>query len=78
MTYKHQNFVRLAEARVNKALESIRLIGNLTNRNNYEYSQEEARAIINALNAAISELKAQFSRSESDAPQSFRLPKVGP
>jgi hypothetical protein len=66
MSRKHDNFVRLAEARVNKALESIRIVGNLSNKNNYEYSPEEAREILVALQAGVNDLKAQFNRSDED------------
>ena len=66
MNRKHDNFVRLAEARVNKALEAIRLIGNLSNRNNYEYTAEESRQILVALQAGVNDLKMQFNRSDED------------
>ena len=74
MTSKHENFVRLAEARVNKALEAIRLVGNLANRNNYEYSDAESRAIVAALSTALGELKSQFTRGEFDSNRAFKLP----
>jgi len=38
MKGKRENFVRLAEGRVNRALKDIRLIGNLSNRSAYSYS----------------------------------------
>ena len=34
---KERKFKELAEKRVNRALDSIRLIGNLSNRQNYSY-----------------------------------------
>ena len=38
MESKRERFVRLAEARTNKTIDMIRLIGNLSNRNNYKHS----------------------------------------
>ena len=67
MSRKHENFVRLAEARVNKALESMRLVGNLANKNNYEYSSEEAREILVALQSGVNDLKTQFNRADDDS-----------
>ena len=43
---KHGKFVELATKRVNKALDQIRLVGNLSNRMTYEYSEEEAKKIL--------------------------------
>ena len=40
---KKQRFIELANKRVNKALKQISLIGNLSNTNNYEYTQDEVK-----------------------------------
>lgn len=73
---KHDNFVRLAEARVNKALEAIRLVGNLSNRSNYEYSDAESRAILAAINSAVSDLRAQFNRATDEESKAFKFTKA--
>ncbi len=73
MSRKHDNFVRLAEARVNKALDAIRIVGNLSNRAYYEYSEAEVLEIVRALNSSIADLKAQFNRAGQATKQGFRL-----
>jgi hypothetical protein len=73
MSQKHENFVRLAESRVDKALDAIRIIGNLTNRNYYEFSAEEAREITSALQVAVNDLKSQFARAEAAQSRGFKL-----
>jgi len=73
MSKKHDNFVRLAEARVNKALDSIRIVGNLSNRAYYDYSEAEVLEIVRALNSAIVDLKGQFIRAGQDTKQGFRF-----
>lgn len=73
MSEKHDNFVRLAESRVNKALDAMRVIGNLTNRSYYEFDADEAKEIIQALQAGLNELKIQFAKTDSDAPRGFTL-----
>ncbi len=75
MNRKHYNFVRLAEARVNKALEAIRLVGNLSNRSNYEYSESESRAVVAALNAAVGDLRSKFNRSNDAELRDFSFSK---
>ncbi len=73
MSEKHDNFVRLAESRVNKALDAMRVIGNLTNRSYYEFDADEAKEIIQALQSGLNELKVQFSKNDHDAPRGFTL-----
>ena len=46
---RHDKFVRLAETRTQKALDAIRLIGNLSNRSTYKFSDAEVRQIFKAL-----------------------------
>ena len=73
MNPKREKFVGLAEARVSKAMHSIRLIGNLANKNNYEYSDEDIRKITSALQAEINDLKQRFASSDSRSRPTFRL-----
>lgn len=70
---KRAKFVELAEARTERALQSIRLLANLANRNNYEYNDSDVRKIVNALEAEIRLLKAKFSTERSRKKISFRL-----
>jgi ABC-type Fe3+-hydroxamate transport system substrate-binding protein len=53
-------FVELAEKRVARAIKDIRLIGNLSNKSNYTYSDEDVRKIIKALDAEVKKLKQRF------------------
>lgn len=57
---KRERFVELGEARVRKATQLLRLIGNLSNTSNYEYSSEDAQKILGALEAEMKLLKAKF------------------
>ena len=59
-----QKFVQLAEARVNKALKDIQLIGNLSNRSNYDYTDEDVEKIFRALTREISACKKRFELSK--------------
>lgn len=72
-TTKRNNFVRLAEARVDKAIKAIQVVGNLSNRNNYEYSEEDVKLIVSALRVEIKELELRFSKKGQLDTYEFRL-----
>ena len=74
MRDKRERFVELAEARVKRASQIIRLIGNLSNHNNYEYSDEDAQKIISALDAELKLLRVKFQAGlRKHATGEFRL-----
>lgn len=69
---KRQKFRELAEKRVNRALDSIRLIGNLSNKQTYAYDEAQVKKIVRALRDAVSESEARFS-SNSGQGGEFKL-----
>jgi hypothetical protein len=68
-----KRFVVLAEKRVTRALRDLRLIGNLSNRSNYKYTDEDARKICKALRDAVEEVRARFERRGDDRSVAFKL-----
>ena len=68
-----KKFVELAEKRVNRALKDIKLIGNLSNRSNYSYTDKDAKAIITALRKAVDEMKGRFDRKGEESELDFKL-----
>jgi len=70
---KHEKFKGLAEKRTNKALTSIRLIGNLSNRVIYRYEEQEIRKIIKALHLAVSDVEARFKSTDGEVHGGFTL-----
>jgi hypothetical protein len=73
MSQKRDNFVRLAEARVNRALREIRLIGNLSNRGAYTYTDGDVRSIFKALQRELDTAKTRFSSDGGATDSEFRL-----
>jgi hypothetical protein len=72
-------FVRLAEARVERAIKHIRLIGNLADRSNYDYTEEQAAAIIDTLRREVADCRARFGTARRPKrSESFRLPVKRP
>ncbi len=69
---KKENFVRLAESRTNKAINYIELIGNLSNRNYYEYTPEQVDAIFGAIQSTLTAQKRKYIASLNKK-RKFRL-----
>jgi len=63
---QHDRFRRLAEKRVIRTIKEIRLIGNLGNRNNYEYTVDEVEKIFRALEKELKLARAKFDRRRKD------------
>lgn len=58
-------FKRIATLRTNAVLDKIRILGNLSNRKAYSYSEEDINKIFSAINKQIKEVRAKFnSRKE--------------
>ena len=73
MVNKRDKFVELAEARVNKTLKDLQLIGNLSNKSAYEFSEADVRKMFGALQKALDTAKARFSRDSESGGGTFRL-----
>ena len=69
---KSDAFKRLAEARTGKAIESVLRIGNLANKRNYEYRDEDVKKIIAALKQAVNNVEGQFKQN-MESGTNFRL-----
>jgi hypothetical protein len=70
---KEAKFVELANRRVNRAIKDIRLIGNLANRRNYIYSDDQARKIIKILQKEIESIRRSFEDHQGGAQDEFTL-----
>lgn len=73
MRDKRAKFVQLANQRVTRAIDQIRLVGNLSNRAAYEFTEEDSKKIVKALQRAVDTAKARFVDSGGAADQSFNL-----
>jgi len=70
---KRERFVRLAVKRVNRAIRDIRLIGNLSNRAVYEYTEEDSRKIVRALQKEVENVRARFGGPGDAGDNEFKL-----
>jgi hypothetical protein len=65
MKNKRDRFLTVAQYRTNQTLKYIRLLGNCSNRNNYEYSDMEVNRIFSALDDEIRNIKIKFKSKKS-------------
>jgi len=70
---KRERFVRLAEARTNKIIDMIQLLGNCANTGTYEYTQQDVDQIFSAIEAELREAKKKYQRVESPKTSRFSL-----
>ncbi|MDN8617298.1 hypothetical protein [Variovorax ginsengisoli] len=73
MNDKREKFVELAEARVSRTIKDLQLIGNLSNRSAYEFTDADVRKMFLALQKALDTAKARFSRGGEAGGGEFKL-----
>lgn len=59
----HERFVKIAERRTQTIISQLDLLGNCSNKYNYEYSRQEVDKMFNAIDSALKECKSKFSNS---------------
>ncbi|MBQ6834672.1 MAG: hypothetical protein IJO55_09695 [Lachnospiraceae bacterium] len=72
METKQDRFVRIAEARTNKIIDMIRLLGNCSSKSTYEYTKDDVKKIFAAIESELKIAKAKFESSSDDSSK-FRL-----
>lgn len=60
MESKRERFKRIAENRTNKIIDMIDLLGNCSNKNNYEYTDEDIKSIFSAIENSLKISKMKF------------------
>ena len=70
---KRDRFIRIAENRTNRILETLRLLENCANTGTYEYSQKDVEKIFSAIQTQLNDTKKAFSKSGSTSKNNFTL-----
>jgi hypothetical protein len=73
METNREKFIRLAEKRVSTAIKTLRLIGNLSNKSNYSYSDSDIDKIFNTLQQELKDAKDQFRKAKTSKSDGFKL-----
>lgn len=72
-TLKRSKFVELAEARVNRALKDLQLIGNLSNKSAYDFDDADIKKMFQALQRGLDGARARFTKTSDATGGGFRL-----
>jgi hypothetical protein len=59
-----EKFRRLAILRTNAVIQRLRILGNLSNRQLYDYEPDDIEKIFSAINKQIKTVKAKFVQNE--------------
>lgn len=70
---KSERFQRLAEARVNKIIAMMRLLGNLCKTGFYEYDRDQVEQIFTALQLELIKNKMRFLQPQREKRKRFSL-----
>lgn len=73
METKNERFIRLAESRTNSIIQKIRLLGNLSNRRNYDYTEKEVEEIFKAIENEVRNAKKLFQIEMEKKETSFKF-----
>lgn len=69
---KRERFVRIAEARTNRIIDNLRLLGNCSSKSNYEYTDEDIKKIFGAIEREVKATKNRYLGVEAK-PERFTL-----
>lgn len=68
-----ERFRELAEKRMDKALKAINSVTKLSDRKNYQYDEAQVSQMIDALDAAVEELKNEYTRGTKTRASTFEF-----
>ena len=57
---KRERFKRLATTRTNSVLKKLQVLGNCSNRQAYEYDEDEIKKIFSVIEKQVADTKARF------------------
>ena len=70
---KREKFVRLAEARTNKIIDMLQLLGNCSNSSVYDYTQQDVDKIFATIESEVKEARKKFNKIECKKSSRFTL-----
>ena len=73
MKSKREKFVELANKRVTSAIDKLRLIGNLSDKRYYEFTEKDTKQIFDALSKELNSIKTKFMSNSKVIEKEFNL-----
>lgn len=68
-----ERFIRIAEARTQKIIDMVELLGNCSNQYNYEYTQKDVDKMFAAIETALKSSKARFTSDNVNKDMRFKF-----
>lgn len=74
-TKARARFVRLAESRTTRVLKDLDLLGNLSNKSNYSYGEQDVKKIISSIRKRLGLVEKRFEANlkASERASGFKL-----
>ena len=73
LNVKKERFINVAGRRVQKVLDDLESLSKCANKNTYEYSDEDVKKLLKAINEKVLVLKASFSANSKTDKQTFEF-----
>ena len=74
VTTKRERFENVASNRVQRILDTLRLLQNCSNRNNYEYTEKDVCRMFSEISSAVKEAKQAYVKELNKSSKSgFRF-----
>lgn len=77
MNAKQQAFERILAGRLPKAIKAIELLGNLSNRGNYDFTEQQAVNLVRQIDQARDSLAKSFKIDQRTQKQPIKEPEPG-
>lgn len=70
---KRERFIRVAEARTNKIINMMKLLGNCSNKSNYEYTDDDVYKIFTVIERETKNARIKFNGATPRKEDRFTL-----
>lgn len=70
---KRERFEKVASNRVQKVIDFLGLIGNCSNKNNYEYTEKDVELMFKEINRAVKEARVMYDKELNKTKTGFKF-----
>ena len=70
---KRERFEKVASKRVQKIIDFIKLLGNCSNKNNYEYTEQDVDLMFKEINRTLKETKVLYDKNSHNTKGGFKF-----
>lgn len=68
---KRDRFIRVAENRTNRILDTLDLLGNCANKGNYDYTEQDVKKIFDTIQKKLDETRQRYAKQSKN--EKFKL-----